>query len=166
MNTLSIIVGNACSLLAMATDSWSSTQKTAKGVLWVQNLSQLIYFTGAFILKGYSGCAQNVVSILRNLVTITGIHSKAAEWILLLLGVALGVGFNNLGFVGYMPVIANLQYTLVVFKFRNNERALKMSFVVCCILFAIFNYFILNFVGVATNVFVIITTVIVLIRTR
>ena len=162
MNTLSIIIGNVCSLLAMVTDSISSTRKTAKGVLWVQNLSQLIYCTGSFILGGYSACAQNLVSILRNLVAIRGINSKAIEWFMVVLGVALGIGFNNLGLVGYLPVIANLQYTLIVFKFKDNERALKMSFVVCCVLFAIFNLFILNFVGVVTNLFVIVTTIIVL----
>ena len=166
MNTMSIIIGNVCSLLAMVTDSISSTRKTAKGVLWVQNLSQLIYCTGSFILKGYSACAQNLVSILRNLVAIKGINSKAIEWFMVVLGVALGIGFNNLGFVGLLPVIANLQYTLVVFKFKDNERALKISFVFCCILFAVFNLFILNFVGVVTNLFVIVTTVIVLWKTR
>ena len=159
---MSIIIGNVCSLLAMCTDSISSTRKTAKGVLWVQNLSQLIYCFGSFILGGYSACAQNLVSILRNLVAIRGISSKAIEWFMVVLGVALGIGFNNLGLVGFLPVIANLQYTLIVFKFKDNERALKMSFVICCVLFAIFNLFILNFVGVATNLFVIVTTIIVL----
>ena len=166
MSVYSIINGNICSLLAMISDSVSSTRKTAKGVLWVQILSQIIYCTGSFILQGYSACAQNLVAILRNVVAIRGINSKAIEWSLVVLGVVLGVGFNNLGLVGLLPVLANLQYTLIVFKCKDNERALKISFVVCCILFTVFNLFILNFVGVATNLFVIITTLIVLWKTR
>ena len=59
MNTLSLITGNVCSLLAMITDSISSTRKTAKGVLWMQSISQMIYFVGTVILKGYSGAVQN-----------------------------------------------------------------------------------------------------------
>ena len=166
MSIYSIIIGNICSLLAMISDAVSSAQKTAKRVLWVQILSQIIYCTGSFILKGYSACAQNIVAILRNVVTISGIHSKVIEWVLVVLGVVLGLGFNNLGLIGLLPVIANLQYTLIVFKYRDNERALKLSFVVCCLLFTVFNLFILNFVGVATNLFVIITTLIVLWKTR
>ena len=79
MNTISVILGNGCSLLAMVTDSISSTRKTAKGVLLVQSLSQLIYCIGTILLKGYSGAVQNAVSILRNLVAIRKIESKVLE---------------------------------------------------------------------------------------
>ena len=81
MNAISVILGNACSLLAMITDSISSTRKTAKGVLMVQNLSQLVYGIGAVLLKGYSGAVQNAVSILRNFAAIRKIESKVLEWI-------------------------------------------------------------------------------------
>ena len=82
MNAISVILGNICSLLAMITDSISSTRKTAKGVLHVQNISQLIYCIGTILLKGYSGAAQNVVSILRNFVAIRKIENKVIQWIL------------------------------------------------------------------------------------
>jgi len=68
MNSVSLIIGNLCSLLAMITDSISATRKTPKGVLLVQSLSQLIYCIGTVVLKGYSGAVQNAVSILRNFV--------------------------------------------------------------------------------------------------
>ena len=164
MNTVSIIIGNICSLLAMITDSISSTQKTAKRVLWVQNLSQLIYMIGSIILKGYSAVVQNVVSIIRNLVAIREINSKVVEWILVVLGVVMGIYFNNLGLVGYLPVAANLLYTVAIFKCQNNERALKIVFAICVGMFSVFNLAILNFVGAITNLVVLITTVIMLIK--
>ena len=164
MNTISVILGNGCSLLAMVTDSISSTQKTAKGVLLMQSLSQLIYCIGTILLKGYSGAVQNVVSILRNFVAIRKISSPLIEWILVALGVALGLLFNNLGLIGYLPVVANLQYTLAVFKFKENERALKISFAICIGLFAIFNCAIFNFVGVASNLVVLGTTLVMLFK--
>ena len=164
MNTISVILGNGCSLLAMVTDSISSTQKTAKGVLLMQSLSQLIYCIGTILLKGYSGAVQNVVSILRNFVAIRKISSLLIEWILVALGVALGLLFNNLGLIGYLPVVANLQYTLAVFKFKENERALKISFAICIGLFAIFNCAIFNFVGVASNLVVLATTLVMLFK--
>ena len=164
MNTISVILGNGCSLLAMVTDSISSTQKTAKGVLLMQSLSQLIYCIGTILLKGYSGAVQNLVSILRNFVAIRKISSPLIEWILVALGVALGLLFNNLGLIGYLPVVANLQYTLAVFKFKDNERALKISFAICIGLFAIFNCAIFNFVGVASNLVVLATTLVMLFK--
>ena len=166
MNTISVILGNGCSLLAMVTDSISSTRKTAKGVLLMQSLSQLIYCTGTILLKGYSGAVQNVVSILRNFVAIRKISSPLIEWILVLLGVVLGLLFNNLGLMGLLPVIANLQYTLAVFKFKDNERALKISFAICIGLFAIFNCAIFNFVGVASNLVVLVTTLVMIFKQK
>ena len=166
MNTISVILGNGCSLLAMVTDSISSTRKTAKGVLLMQSLSQLIYCIGTILLKGYSGAVQNVVSILRNFVAIRKISSPLIEWILVALGVALGLLFNNLGLIGYLPVVANLQYTLAVFKFKDNERALKISFALCIGLFAIFNCAIFNFVGAASNLVVLGTTLVMLFKQR
>ena len=163
---ISLILGNLCSLLAMATDSISSAQKTAKRVLIVQNLSQVIYFTGGILLKGYSGAVQNAVSFLRNMIAIWKIESKVIEWILLVLGVALGLACNNLGWVGLLPVLANLQYTLAVFRFKDNEQALKLSFMVCCILFVVFNSAIYNFVGAGTNLVVIVTIIANLLKSR
>ena len=160
MNTISVILGNVCSLLAMVTDSVSATRKTAKGVLLMQSLSQLIYCTGTILLKGYSGAVQNLVSILRNFVAIRKINSAMVEWFLVLLGVVLGILFNNLGLMGYLPVVANLQYTLAVFKFKDNERALKISFAICIGMFMIFNFAILNFVGVVSNLVVLVTTLV------
>ena len=166
MGTFSIITGNICSILAMITDSISSTQKTAKRVLWVQTLSQLIYCIGTIVLKGYSGAVQNAVSILRNLVAIRKIESKVITWALVLLGVVLGLAFNNLGFMGLLPVIANFQYTLAVFRFKDNEKALKISFCISIAMFAVFNLAIYNAVGFVTNSIVLVTTLINLIANR
>ena len=130
----------------------------------MQSISQVIYFVGTVILKGYSGAVQNVMSIARNFIAMRGRTSKAIEWTLTILGVVLGIAFNNIGIMGYMPVIANLQYTVIVFRFRTNERIIKISFAFSAFLFVLFSFAIHNYVGVATNLIVMITTVIFLLR--
>ena len=166
MDTINIILGNVCSLLAMVTDSISSTRKTAKGVLMVQNLSQLIYCIGTILLKGYSGAVQNVASIIRNFVALRKIESKLIEWSLVVLGVVLGIAFNNRGLMGLLPVIANLEYTLAVFKFKDNDRALKFAFAICVGMFALFNLAIQNYVGFGSNLFVTVATLVVLFKKK
>lgn len=166
MNSLSLIIGNLSSILAMITDSVSAHQKTPQRVLLVQSLSQLIYCIGTIVLKGYSGAVQNAVSILRNFVAIRNIRNPLVEWGLTGLGVVLGLAFNNLGFMGLLPVIANFQYTLAVFRFQDNERALKISFFFSVCMFALFNLAIYNMVGVVTNSVVAITTAINLLRKK
>lgn len=166
MNPISLIIGNVCSILAMLSDSFASSRKTAKEVLLVQSLSQVIYCVGTAVLKGYSGAVQNVMSIVRNVIAIRGKSSRAVEWLLAVLGVVIGLAFNNLGFVGLLPIIANFEYTLAVFRFRDNEWALKLAFLFCAGCFVVFNGFIYNFVGVVSNSVVLVTTAVFLVKNR
>lgn len=166
MDPTALIIGNLFSVAAMVTDSLSAAQKTAKKVLAVQLLSQFSYCAGSVILGGYSAAVQNVVSSLRNLAAIFDIRNALLEWFLVGLGVVLGIAFNNLGLMGWLPIIASAQYSIAIFRFRDNERALKISFLISAVLFAVFSGVILNFVGVVTNTVVGISTAVSLYRDR
>lgn len=166
MNAAAIITGNICSILAMLADSVSSTRKTTKEILLCQSLGQLCYCTGTIVLKGYSGAVQNAVSILRNLVAIRNIKNPFVEWFLVFLGVVLGLCFNNRGWMGLLPVIAHFQYSVAIFKCKDNERILKTSFAIAVGLYAVFNIALYNVVGVCTNLTVMVTTLIALFKTK
>jgi len=155
---LSIIAGNLCSALGTAADAMSASRKTAKGVLYMQSLGQLLYGIATLFLGGYSASAQNLVSILRNLAAAKKLEHKALPWIFLALGVGLGLLCNNLGLVGLLPIAANLEYTLAVFRFKDDERKLKIAYLVCIALFMVFNTMILNFVGAGMNLLIFGTT--------
>ena len=159
-----IIVGNACSLCAMVSDSISSTRKKNSEMLGIQILSQVFYAAGSIILKGYSSTAQNVVAVLRNLAAMKNVKSKVIEWILILLGVALGIVFNNRGLLGWLPIVANLEYSIAIFQFRDNQKGLKISFLINALMYAVFNFFILNYVGAAASIVVAISTAIALVK--
>ena len=78
----------------------------------------------------------------------------------------LGLGFNNLGFVGLLPVIANLTYSIAVFRFKENEYALKAVFLTNVVMFIVFNACIYNVVGVLANLVVLVMTAAALLRER
>lgn len=164
MDTTSLIIGNLCTLMAMGSNAISATRKTKNGILWSQSVSQLIYLSSALILRGYSAAVQNVVSIVRNLAAIRNIRNAWLEWFLVGLAAVLGIVFNNRGLIGLLPVIGNLQYTIVIFRLRDKDRALKLSFWISTLCFAIFNIAICNFVGAASDLVVLITTGIVLLK--
>ena len=159
-----IIVGNICSLCAMVTDSVSGTRKKHSQILGIQMISQVFYAAGSIILKGYSSTAQNIVAILRNLAAMKGTKNKIIEWLLIILGVVLGAVFNNRGLLGWLPIIANLEYSIAVFRFRNNEKGLKIAFILNMLMYSVFSFAIMNYVGAAGNIIVAITTAVSLIR--
>ena len=163
---MSVIIGNLCMLIAMGFNAVSATRKTPKGMLWMQNLSQLAYFGCAVVLRGYSAAVQNVVSILRNLAAIRNVKSKFVEWVLIALGVILGILCNNRGLLGLLPVIGTLEYTLAVFRFKDDERKLKICFLFSLLAFSIFNFVIQNYVGVVTDGVVVVTTIIALAKSN
>ena len=161
---MNILIGNLCSLLAMVTDSIGSAQKTAKGVLIMQSVSQAIYCISGIALKGYSAAVQSVVSILRNLTAVAGREEKWLQYLWVVLGVVLGLYFNNRGLFGWLPVVANLEYSVAVFQFKDNERALKIAFCINVILFTIFNAGLFNIVGVCCSSVVLVTTIMSLVK--
>ena len=159
-----VIIGNICSLGAMVTDSVSSTRKKHREILAVQILSQVFYGAGSIILKGYSSTAQNLVAVIRNLTAIKGVKHKGVEWILIALGVILGIIWNNRGLIGWLPIAANLEYSIAMFRFRENERGLKLAFLLNMLMYSVFSFIIMNYVGVAANIVVAVTTAVSLIR--
>ena len=161
---MGLIVGNLFSLLAMAADSFSSSRKTVRGMLLVQCLGLGFFAASSICLKGYSAAVQNVVGIFRNLLASSKYQSKKLEWVMVGLAVGLGLLFNNLGLIGTLPVIGNLEYTIAMFRVKDNERVLKFAFLVSICMYAVFNLYIKNFVGLIANIVVISVTASFLIR--
>lgn len=161
-----IIIGNVCSFFAMISDSISGTRKKRSQMLGIQIISQFFYAAGSFILKGYSSVAQNVVAVLRNLAGIKNVKSKAVEWVLILLGVVLGAVFNNRGILGWLPIVANFEYSVSIFRFKDNDRALKISFIINMVMYSAFNFIIMNYVSGIANLVVAGTTAAALMKNR
>ena len=71
---------------------------------------------------------------------------------------------SNRGLLGWLPIIANFEYSVAVFKLRDNERALKLAFIVNMVLFAVFSAVIMNFVGVLSCSVITVTTAVSLVK--
>ncbi|MCR5182849.1 MAG: YgjV family protein [Clostridia bacterium] len=160
-----IIVGNLLSLCAMITDSISGTRKKHSEIMAVQIVSQFFYGASSIALKGYSSTVQNLVAVFRNLAAMKNVKSKVLEWTLVLAGVVLGAVFNNRGLLGWLPIIANLEYSIAVFRLKGNERALKVAFILNALMFAVFNGVIMNYVGVVASMVIAVTTALSVIKT-
>ena len=163
---VAIIIGNLASFLATITDSISSTRKTAKGMLFMQSISILFYLTASLAFRGYADTVQNVVGLGRNLSAMSEKPRKWLQWLFVVLAVVLGFYFNNQGLLGLLPIVANFQYSVAMFPFAENERALKVSFALLSVLYAVYYAFIYNVVGCVCCLVVVVTTVVYLIKAK
>ena len=159
-----LMIGNAFSLLATVVDMYSASRKNARSMLLTQTVGQMLLAVSSFALGGYSAVVQNVVSIIRNLAALRKHTAKWLEYLLVVLGVVLGIVFNNLKLVGWLPILANLEYSVAVFRFKQQEKLLKIAFAVCVLLYTVFNLCISNYVGAAANLVVLVTAIIALVR--
>ncbi len=164
MTHLPVILGNVFSLCAMISDSFSGTRKKHRDMMAVQIVSQFFYGASSVALKGYSSTAQNVVAVFRNLAAMKNVKSKVLEWALILAGVVLGVLFNNRGLLGWLPIVANLEYSIAVFRLKENEKALKWAFIINMVMYAVFSAVIQNYVGVVSCGVIAVTTLISVIK--
>ena len=160
-----VVIGNLFSVLATGADLWGASRKSARAMLWAQTVSQGFLGISSLVLGGYSAVVQNVVSMIRNLTALREKTSQWIEYLLVALGVVLGIVCNNLGVIGWLPVVANLEYSIAVFRLKHNERLLKAAFALCIVLYIIFNLAICNYVGAVSNVAVLITTVVSICKT-
>lgn len=164
MSKTAVLIGNLFSLCAMISDSISGTRKKHSQIMAVQIISQFFYAASSIALKGYSSTVQSVVAVFRNLAAMKNVKSRALEWGLILAGAVLGIAFNNRGLLGWLPVLANLEYSIAVFRLKDSEKALKLAFIVNMVLFAVFNVAIQNYMGAASCSVISLTTALSLFR--
>ncbi len=70
----------------------------------------------------------------------------------------LGVLLNNRGLLGWLPIAANLEYSVAMFRFKDNEMELKLAFIVNMVMYCVFSVIILNYIGAVANLAVAATT--------
>lgn len=161
---MDIIIGNICSLLATVSDIYSTSRKKVRDLLLFQCIGQFFYAMCGIVLKGYSAAVQNTICIIRNLAAAFDVKSKALEWSFVVLAVVLGLFFNNRGWIGFLPVAANLIYSLAVVLTRDKELVLKTAFLINVGFYIVFNALIYNLVGTLANCVLFVSTLLFIIR--
>lgn len=157
MNT---IIGNITSLIANLLDAYSATKKEKKNMLKIQCISVIFYVITNALLNAYSTVVQNLCSLVRNFLAAKETESKIVEYIIVLVALVLGIYFNNLGAIGLLPVFGNVEYSICLFLFKKNVRAIKISYLICNICFLILNYFISNYVGLIFTFITVLTLIV------
>ena len=163
---IEIIIGNIASIGAMICDSYSGTRRTRRDMLIAQIFSQFFYIASSLVLKAYSATTQNVVTVFRNLVAIKKDPSKKVAIFFTALPVVLGLIFNNRGLMGLLPIVANLEYSIIMFACPKNVNAIKLALIINCSLFAVFNFYVLNFVSAIASIIISVTTAISLYKSK
>lgn len=124
MNNL--IIGNIIALIGSLLMVYSGIIKNKKKIVFTQTIQIMFFSMSNFILGGITGSLVNLICCIRNILCYKNALGNKEKCMLLLIVVLLSVFFNTQGFIGYIPVISTIIYTL----FINIKDVLKFKYLV------------------------------------
>ncbi len=120
--TSSLIWGNIFSLLAVLCMAVSVVVKSKKKLIGWQILDTAFFIASTYVLRSYSAVVANTLSLIRNLFAYYNKLNSVLTIIFCGLAVAIGLYLNNRGVIGWLPVVATLQYTICLYVTKNEQQ--------------------------------------------
>ncbi|MBM7636745.1 hypothetical protein JOC31_001569 [Streptococcus saliviloxodontae] len=110
-----------------------------------------------FLLGGYTGAITISVSIVRNSLMIVNRESKVITLFLVIIQILLGSYFNQLGVIGFLPIISSVSYTITSFV-TDKIQILRWMIVENMLLWLIYDITIKAYPAVAMDIFITLST--------
>jgi len=162
MNT--IVIGNCITFVGSVIMTVSGFVKERKKILLTQALMYIVLGIGMLFLGGITGSCINFVNVGRNLYTLKRELTTKAKVICLALQVLLTLVFNRSGIFGWLPVTSSLIITWTLSS--KDEVVLKVSFILCQVLWAVYDFSIKNYTTLCFDMATIISTVVGILRVK
>lgn len=111
---MQLIIGNIVALIASIIMVYSGYLKQKKKILYTQTIQIGLSVLSNIILGGITGAISNLISCIRNILCYKEKLNNIAKVILIILATILSLCFNNLGFIGLLPLISTITYILLM----------------------------------------------------
>ena len=105
-----IIVGNVIAFIGSIFMVYSGTINEKKKILYVQTIQIALLAISNFVLDGVPGGIVNILCCIRNILAYKDKLGLKEKIIITILSVSLAVPFNNLGFIGLLPILSTVLY--------------------------------------------------------
>lgn len=154
---MQLICGNIVALIASILMVYSGIIKNRKKIIYIQTLLILAFAISDLILGGYTGTIVNLISLVRNYLCYKDKLTNDKKLILIMLSIIFSLLFNNLGFLGLLPLISTIVYTC--FMNTKNTIRLKLLIIFTMILWLIYDVFIQSYISAVFDFFSIIANI-------
>ena len=159
-----VILGNIVAFVASIFMVSAGMLKKKKSILLCQCMELSLYTVSNIILGGIPGAIINFLGVIGNVLGYKNILNTVSKTILTILTIVLTLLFNNLGLVGYLPLICMVMYLWTldikdVIKFK--------SFILIIMVFwCIYDYSVKSYVASTFDILTIISTIISMIHIK
>lgn len=148
---LQLVSGNIVALIASILMVASGCVKNRKKIIYIQTLQILCFTISDLILGGFTGAVINLISIVRNILCYKDKLTNISKTILILLSVILSLLFNNLGFLGLLPLISTVAYTC--FMSIKSTIKLKLLIIFTMVMWLIYDILIRSYTSAVFDLF-------------
>ena len=159
-----LIIGNIIALIGSLLMVYTGVIKNKKGILIVQSLQIAMFAISNLVLNGISGFIINSINFIRNIICYKDKLSLIVKILLSIISIVLIVYFNNLGLIGYLPLISALIY--LWFMTINDVIKFKIVLIVSVILWLIYDLTIKSYTASLFDLITIIVSIISIIRMK
>lgn len=142
---MSVVIGNIISLLASVLMTYSGYIKSKGKFLIVQIIQMSLSALSNFILGGITGTIINLVNIIRNVLCYKNKLNKYSITLILTLSISLSLYFNNLSFIGLLPLLSTILYTTLM-NIKDIKK-FKYLTITTMLLWLIYDICIMNYVS-------------------
>lgn len=142
---MSVVIGNIISLLASVLMTYSGYIKSKGKFLIVQIIQMSLSALSNFILGGITGTIINLVNIIRNVLCYKNKLNKYSITLILTLSISLSLYFNNLSFIGLLPLLSTILYTTLM-NIKDIKK-FKYLTIITMLLWLIYDICIMNYVS-------------------
>ena len=118
---ISIIIGNIIALIASILMVYSGTSKQKKKILHFQTVQIGMLVISNIILGGITGAIINALSLIRNTLCYKDKLGLKEKVVITILATILTLKFNNLGYIGLLPLISTVTYIWLM-NIKNVKR--------------------------------------------
>lgn len=138
-----IIIGNIIALIASILMVLAGLQKKKKKILFIQIIQIALSVISNLVLGGYTGAIINALSCVRDILCYKDKMGTKEKIIIIIIAVGLSLVFNNLGWIGLLPLVATVVY--IIFMNTKDVVRLKILIIFSMIMWLIYDLYIKSY---------------------
>ena len=146
-----LIIGNIFSLLSAICIMISAAQKNKKNFMLYQIGDTVFGSFANIVLSAYAALAISLVCLIRNVLSYKNKLSQSVTAVLTVLSVVIGLYVNNLGYIGFLPIIAAASFTICIY-ITKNEQQMRYALVVNMLLWFVHNAYVQAYPSAVANI--------------
>ena len=155
---MQLICGNIVALIASMLMVYSGSVNNRKKIIYIQTVQILAFTLSNLILGGFTGAIVNLISLVRNVLCYKDKLTNDKKLMLIILSIIFSLWFNNLGFLGLLPLISSVVYTC--FMDVKSTIKLKSLIIFTMVLWLIYDTFIRSYTSAIFDFFSIIANIV------